>query len=65
MDIVQIIGSLGFPIVCCMVLFKQNQDLIASHKQEMDKITESINNNTIALTKLCEKIENEVQYGND
>lgn len=65
MDIVQIIGSLGFPIVCCMVLFKQNQDLIASHKQEMDKITESINNNTIALTKLCEKIENEVQHGND
>lgn len=56
MDITQLIANLGFPIVCCIVLFKQNNDLIKSHKEEMDKVTESVNNNTLALTKLCERI---------
>lgn len=26
-NIVSLIGSLGFPIVCCIVLFKQNGEL--------------------------------------
>lgn len=32
---------------------KLNQE----HSQEMEKVTEAINNNTLALTKLCEKME--------
>ena len=57
MDITNLISSLGFPIVCCIVLFYQNQKLMESHHQEMEKITESVNNNTLALTKLADKIE--------
>ena len=31
----------------------------AEHKTEVEKMTEAINNNTIALTKLIERLENE------
>lgn len=54
--ITQIIGSLGFPICACIALFYQMQKQSDQHKQEMDKITESLNNNTVALTRLCEKL---------
>ena len=51
------ISTVGFPIVVAGAMFwkmnKQDED----HKQEMNKITEAINNNTIALTKLIDKLE--------
>lgn len=71
---VQIISTLGFPIVACvyMALYvkeqtKQNREdvkeLNLQHSEEMssfkDEIKEALNNNTIALTKLCEKLERE------
>lgn len=65
------IGSLGFPIVACvgMAIFfnKVNEnyrsdikEINASHKVEMDKITEAVNNNTLVLQKLLSRME-----GND
>lgn len=69
---VQLIGTLGFPIVACisMALYVKEQtknnredvkELNAQHSQEMatfkDEIKEALNNNTIALTKLCEKLD--------
>lgn len=60
-NITQIIGSLGFPIVACIAMFMQMNKQVENHKTEMDRITEALNNNTIALTKLAERIgiENE------
>ena len=50
------ISTVGFPIVVAAAMFwkmnKQDED----HKQEMGKVTEAINNNTIALTKLLDKL---------
>lgn len=65
------IGSLGFPIVACigMAVFfnKVNEnyrsdikEINASHKVEMDKITEAVNNNTLVIQKLLSRME-----GND
>ena len=69
---VQLIGSLGFPIVACicMALYVKEQtknnredvkELNKAHSEEMatfkDEIKEALNNNTIALTKLCEKLD--------
>lgn len=55
-SITQLIGSLGFPIVACIALYitlnKQNEQ----HKEEMSKLTESLNNNTVAITKLTERL---------
>lgn len=55
--ITQAIGSLGFPIVCCIALFVQQNKVNEQHKEETAKLAEAINNNTIALTKLSERFE--------
>ena len=44
--ITSLISNVGFPIACCIVLFRQNS-----------KFTETITANTEALNKLAEKIE--------
>ncbi len=62
------IGSLGFPIVACigMAIFfnKVNEnyrsdikEMNSSHKQEIDKLTEAVNNNTLVIQKLLDKME--------
>ena len=53
---VQIIQTLGFPIAVAIAMFWQNTKLQEQHKEEMSKITEALNNNTIALTELKDKI---------
>lgn len=61
MDITAIgnlIGSLGFPVVMCILMFNRMDKQDELHKQEMEKVTESLNNNTIALTQLSAKFEN-------
>ena len=77
---VQLISSLGFPIVACisMGLYVKEQtktnredvkELNLQHSKEMsefkDEIKEALNNNTIALTKLCEKLEREEMRYNE
>lgn len=62
------IGSLGFPIIACIgmaVFFNKVNDnyrndikeMNASHRQEMDKITEAVNNNTMVIQKLLDRME--------
>lgn len=62
-SVVSLIGSLGFPIVMCLVLIKYMEEmqkdnkesiekLTESHKQETDALKESLNNNTNVLTEL-------------
>ena len=57
--ILQAISSVGFPIVVAAAMFwkmnKQDED----HKAEMVKVTEAINNNTLALQRLVDKIGGE------
>lgn len=72
MEWTQLISTLGFPIVCCVALAiyvtkitQQNREdtkeLNKQHTEEMlefkEDIKEALNNNTIALNKLCEKLE--------
>jgi hypothetical protein len=63
--ILQAITQVGFPIVCCgamMWYVKYSTDksrdeitrLNDQHRQEMTDVTQAINNNTIALTRLCD-----------
>lgn len=55
--ITQLIGSLGFPIVACVALYVRMNKQDEVHKEEMHKLTESLNNNTIALNKLVDKLD--------
>lgn len=57
--IVQLISSLGFPIACCVAMFWQNNKLNESHKEEVSKLNEAINNNTIALNHIIDKLGGE------
>lgn len=77
-EVVQVISTVGFPIVACiaMALFfkymvdksrEERTEMNKMHKEEIDKltqqhrdeskaITDALNNNTLALQKLCDKL---------
>lgn len=55
-SIIQSIGSVGFPIVMCLVMAWYIKQLNAEHKEESMKFTEALNSNTIVLQKLCDKM---------
>lgn len=72
MDLATLLGSYAFPVVACIAMgwyvkdsSEKNrlatQELNKQHTQEMlafkDEIKTALNNNTIALNKLCERLE--------
>lgn len=65
MDIVQIIGSLGFPIVACIFLFKQNIEIMNRHADETKSLMEGLNNNTLALQHLTDVLATKVEDSED
>lgn len=48
----QLISSVGFPIAACVALFWQMNRESTQHKEEMGTLKESLNQNTLAITKL-------------
>lgn len=52
----QLIGSLGFPIVACIMLYVQMTKQDENHKAEVKQLTDAINNNTLVLQKLCDRL---------
>ena len=50
------ISSVGFPIVACIALFWKNHKDDERHEEQSNKFNEAVNNNTVALVKLTEKI---------
>lgn len=53
----QVISSIGFPIVACLIMWKALQDSTAAHKEEMDAIKESLNQNTVVLAELKQMLQ--------
>lgn len=54
--IVQLISSVGFPIVACCALFWQMNQQNINHKEEIDSLRETIEKNTNAIEKLIDKL---------
>ena len=52
----QIVSTVGFPIAMCIILLWFNKDLTDKQKEETEKFTEALNNNTLVLQKLCDNI---------
>lgn len=61
------IGQYAFPIVACVVMGwyvkyiqdnyrKDISDISTRHKEEMDQVTQALNNNTLAIQKLTDYI---------
>lgn len=55
-DIVSVISSVGFPITMALLLLWYIYDSNNKHKEEIDRISEALNNNTIAITKLLDAL---------
>lgn len=66
-EVSTLISTFGFPIVCCLILmyyvFKLNEthkqeinEIMKEHKDEVNKMTEAINSNTLVMTKLLERL---------
>lgn len=51
-SIIEMIGTLGFPIVACGAMYVQLIKQSERHKEEMDKIREALENNTRAILEL-------------
>ncbi len=54
--ITSLVSSVGFPIACCVFLFWAIGKLDDRHAQEVEKLRVSVDNNTKALLKLCQKL---------
>lgn len=53
----QLVSSVGFPIVACLIMWKALQDSAAAHKQETDALRESLNQNTVILAELKQMLQ--------
>ena len=54
--VVQLIGSLGFPIAIAVYLIYYNNKLNEMHKEEMDTLKDALVNNTLAIQRLSDII---------
>lgn len=65
--VIQVVSTLGFPIAaCCAMAWYVNSTtnkhreevskLNQQHAEEMKEVTIAINNNTLALQKLCDRL---------
>lgn len=64
-EIVTAISTVGFPIVCTLILLyllvKENEQ----HKEEMSSIKDTIQNNTIVLSELKQLLNDLLRGNND
>lgn len=56
-QIMQLISNYGFPVVCAIAMFVMLERERQSHKEEIDKIKESLDNNTLIIQKLSFLLE--------
>lgn len=54
--VTQLVGSLGFPIVCCGALFWYLVKEKDAHKEEMEELRKSVEANTTAIKSLCQHL---------
>ena len=48
--IISAVATVGFPIVCVIIMFKV-------YREDLGKLQESINNNTLVIQKLLDKLD--------
>ena len=70
--ILSAIGSIGFPIIACIGIawffnrVNENyrtdlKEMNTQHKEEMKLMTDAINNNTLVLQRLCDRMDMEME----
>lgn len=55
--IIQAVSTVGFPIVCCLLMMKNNEEMQDVDAKKEEGLQKVIENNTLSITKLYEKID--------
>lgn len=55
-DVMNIITTVGFPIAVCLICFWYINKMQEQHKAETDKLAEALNNNTLVMQQLVDKL---------
>lgn len=59
--IVKFIQNVGFPIACVVAMFWMWDRERQEHKAEAEKWTEAINNNTLIMQRLLDKLDGDTR----
>ena len=62
-ELTTLISTVGFPVGMCLIMCYYINKINEAHKEETDKFAEALNNNTVVLQKLCDKLDSEVNVG--
>lgn len=60
-DFVAIISNVGFPIACVIFMWYYMMKMTDAHKEEIDSVKDALNQNTIVLQKLVDKLDKVVE----
>lgn len=60
-SVTNIISNVGFPVAMCLLLFYYMERQNERHKQEIDKLNETLQGNTNVLTELTTLIKSFIQ----
>lgn len=56
-EIIQAVSTVGFPIACCCFLLWQNSRQDEYHREQMEKLRETIADNTRIIDKLSKIVQ--------
>ena len=54
--VTQFISTLGFPIAVCLICFWYINKREEQHKEEVSELSKAINNNTLVMQKLVDRL---------
>ena len=54
--VTQFISTLGFPIAVCLICFWYINKREEQHKDEVNKLSEAVHNNTLVMQKLVDRL---------
>lgn len=54
--VTSLISSVGFPIACCIYLIYSNNKTAEKHAEEVEKLRQTVENNTKVMLRLCSKL---------
>ena len=55
--VIQAVSTVGFPIVCCLLMMKNTKEMQDANAKKEESLQSVIENNTLSITKLYEKID--------
>ena len=54
---VELISQMGFPMAMCLILLWYINKQQANHLEEMNRMSDAVNNNSLIMQKLTDKFE--------